>query len=238
MESKSNQSNAPWLLLIFLLFMVAIGYDIQTTPEIGPQFSAELSDVILPSPKTLQSFELQDHHRKPFDLERFKGRWTFLFFGYTHCPDVCPTAMGILAEFFDRLKKEAPDALKNTHLAFVSVDPERDTPEHLRQYVSYFNPEFLGITGKTQELKKFSKQLGVIYFKGAEFKDPERPQAKPPAEPSEEDKMVSHTSAFFLIDPLGRLIAIFPEYNNTDMIFSEYTRIRKFVQIHNLYGEK
>lgn len=226
------------VLLGLLIATGAIVYDIVTTKPEGPQFSQELSDVILPMPKPIQAFRLLDHNRKVFDLEQLKGKWSFVFFGYTHCPDVCPTAMAILAELFERMKKQAPDALIDTRLIFVTVDPERDTPEHLRQYVGYFNPDFLGVTGEPKDIKAFSNQLGALYFKGSQFKDADKPPAKSPQEPTEEEKMVSHTSAFFLMDPLGRMLAIFPEFNNSDMIFEDYKRIRTFAKIHNLYQGK
>lgn len=222
-------------LLVTLLVAWATSYHLVHMPKPGPVFAEELSDVILPSPKVLKSFQLVDHNRQPFGLEQLQGRWSFLFFGYTYCPDVCPTAMGILADFFDRMKKHAPEALENTRMVFVSVDPERDTPEHLQQYVKYFNPNFLGVTGKPTEIADFAKQVGAIFYKGAQFKDPDQPQEQPLAKPTAEDKMISHTSAFFLMDPLGRLVAIFPEYENSDMIFENYTRIRKYVKIRKMY---
>lgn len=200
---------------------------------------AELSDVILPQPKVIAPFTLVDQDRNPFGLEQFKGNWTFLFFGYTRCPDVCPLAMGMLSELFERLKKSAPDAMEGTRGVFVSVDPKRDTVEHIKQYVLYFNPAFKGITGTEEQIRAFTRQLGALYFMPGDFKGPDgkpaAPDAQPPADP--DNYLISHTSAFFLVDPLGRLVAIFPDYNNTDIITEEYVRIRKFVKIRGMYGE-
>jgi len=209
----------------------------------GPTFPLELSDVILPSPITIKPFKLIDQDRNPFGLEQLKDNWTFLFFGYTHCPDVCPLALGMLAELFERLKTTAPAAMERTKTVFISVDPKRDTAERLKQYVLYFNPEFKGVTGTEKGVKAFARQLGALYFMPGDFKGPD---GKPMASglvgengKSVEDEgyQVSHTSAFFLVDPLGRLVAIFPEYNNTDIITEEYVRIRKFVKIRNIYGD-
>lgn len=218
------------VVLSAVLFFV---WDTIYTPPKGPTFPEELSDVILPNPKTLEPFNLTDQDGKPFLLADFQGHWTFLFFGYTHCPDVCPMAMGILSEVFGHLKALSSPALEKTQVAFVTVDPKRDTPLVLKQYVSYFNPAFKGLSGSESQVASFTKQVGAIYFTAKDFKNSEG--RKPPKTLSDKD-IISHTSAFFLIDPLGRLVAIFPEYNNTDMILEEYVRIRKFVKIRKTYA--
>lgn len=231
------------LVISILILIISAGWIIFSRwfglpQDTGPKFPEELSDVILPMPKPLAPFRLLDHNRKPFLLDNLKDQWTFLFFGYTHCPDVCPLAMGRLSEVFEQLKKAKSPAMERTRGMFISVDPKRDTPEHLKQYVLYFNPEFLGVTGSEKQIKAFTKQIGAMYFMESEFKDPEKQAEKKPQKKTDPtDYSISHTSAFFLMDPLGRLVAIFPEYNNTDMIIEEYVRIRKFVKIRNIYGD-
>lgn len=236
---KSLPGRALILTVIILIGSVAWNlFSHWSAPEdTGPKFPEELSDVILPMPKTMVPFQLLDHNRKPFTLDNLKGQWTFLFFGYTHCPDVCPVAMGMLSEVFNKLHEAKSPAMDGTKGVFITVDPQRDTPEHLKQYVLYFNPEFLGVTGSKQQIKEFTKQIGALYFMEADFKDPEKPAQTPPEEKTTDTSyQVSHTTAFFLLDPLGRLVGIFPEYNNTDMIIEEYVRIRKFVKIRNIYS--
>ncbi len=226
------------LVLVFGVLIIAIQLHIHLGPQeqAGPKFPEELSDVILPNPKTLRDFTLYDHNRKPFTLDSLQGNWTFIFFGYTHCPDVCPTAMAILAQFFELMNQKAPFAMDKSKGVFVSVDPLRDTPEHLQQYATYFHKDFLGVTGTEQTIKSFTKQMGALYFFESDFKDKNGRKVITKPDP-EEGYDVSHTSALFLVDPLGRLVAIFPEYNNSDMIFEDYVRIRKFVKIRGLYGE-
>ncbi len=251
MHEEKKGFFTPWRNVVLGLLAVAVIGGLVAwvgkglvSPPTGPKFPLELSDVILPSPKIIKPFQLVDQDRNPFGLEQLKGNWTFLFFGYTHCPDVCPLALGMLAELFERLKTSAPDALERTRVAFISVDPKRDTTERLKQYVLYFNPAFKGVTGTEKAIKAFSRQLGALYFMPGDFKGADGKPVKsglvdPNAKTPEEDEgyQVSHTSAFFLVDPLGRLVAIFPEYNNTDIIQEEYVRIRKFVKIRNIYGD-
>ncbi len=226
-NNQSIQLNTVWLIVILVTASIAIWFDIVATQQPGPHFPTELSDVILPTPRYLNAFQLIDYNNKAFALKQLKGQWSFLFFGYTHCPDVCPTALGIMAELFERLKKEEAYIIKNTQLVFITVDPEKDTPEHLHKYIGYFNPDFLAVTGLPNEIKEFAKQLGAIYFTSTDSQKSENLPAT-----------INHTSAYFLIDPFGRLVAIFPEYNNADIIFTEYTRIRQFVKSRNLYRTK
>ena len=85
-----------------------------------------------------------DHHGQVFDNDRLLGKWTLVFFGFTYCPDICPTTMGFLNELMGQLEgTEAED----TEVVMVTVDPARDTVEQLASYVPYFNPDFTGVTG-------------------------------------------------------------------------------------------
>jgi protein SCO1 len=173
----------------------------------------ELKGILLPQAKMLQPFKLIDHNNKPFELDHFKDRWSFLFFGYTRCPDICPTALGELAAVFENLSQEQK-ILGNSQGVFVSIDPERDSPESLKEYVGYFNPGFIGVTGGSEELKEFTKQLGATYMLS-------------PKRDEDGDYQVFHTSAVFLINPKGEFSAIFqPSMSNPDKITQSYLKIR------------
>jgi len=95
---------------------------------------------LLPSPKPIADFRLIDQNGEPFTLEDLKGHWTFVFFGYTQCPDVCPTSLAMLGQAIRSMGKN-PDIDVMPRGLFVSVDPERDTPELLAQFVPYFHPD-------------------------------------------------------------------------------------------------
>jgi protein SCO1 len=128
-------------------------------------------------------------------LDRLKGGWSLVFFGYTHCPDVCPTSLGFLAEVFDLLKGDPID-LEGVQGIFVSVDPKRDTPAILKDYVPYFHDKFTGVTGTTQAIDGLAKQMWAQY----EISD---------KVDEEGNYGVEHTAAFFVIDPKGRLYGVF-----------------------------
>src|SRR6266851_4778405 len=114
---------------------------------------------LFPAPKPLAAFAFTDHENRVFDLSRLKGKWSFLFFGYTHCPDICPTTLATLVREHENIVQSAADA-KDVHFVFISVDPNRDTAGKLRQYVTYFDTSFLGVTGDNAQLGNLAGQLG------------------------------------------------------------------------------
>ena len=149
---------------------------------------------LFPAPKPLAAFAFTDHENRVFDLSRLKGKWSFLFFGYTHCPDICPTTLATLARVRESISKNAAGA-QDVQFVFISVDPNRDTAGKLGQYVTYFDATFLGVTGDDAQLGNLAGQLGAAYQ--AEVK------------PGTENYPVYHTAAVFLVDPRARYHAVF-----------------------------
>jgi len=143
--------------------------------------------------KLIPAFELNDGDGQTFDLSSLKGHWTLLFFGYTHCPDVCPTALSTLSTIYEGLEKTR-DGGDEVDVVFVSVDPERDKPAQLKEYVGYFNPAFVGVTGEPDTLASFSRVLGAVYAKAKGTES--------------SGYLVDHTAAIFLINPEGRYKAV------------------------------
>ena len=132
-------------------------------------------------------FRLADHHGKPRTLADFKGKVVLLFFGYTHCPDVCPTT---LAEAAEVMKELGPQA-DRVQVLFVTVDPARDTPTLLARYVPSFHPTFLGLHGDEQQIAQTARDFKVFS------------QKAPGA--SAESYLVDHSAGTFIFDPRGRL---------------------------------
>jgi len=153
---------------------------------------ADLHGTRFSEPRALQPFTLTDYKGRPFGTEQLKGKWSFVFFGYTNCPDVCPTTMSVLKSVASRLDNKVP----GVQYVFVSVDPERDTPEQLGQFVTWFNGDFIGVTGTGQELEKLTRQLGVIYM-------------RVPDEKSPGSYTIDHSASVLLFDPDARFHAIF-----------------------------
>jgi protein SCO1 len=169
----------------------------------------EIGGYVLPEPKTLPPIELVDDHNQPFHAADFAGRWSFLYFGYTYCPDVCPLT---LVEF-TAVKKRLEEALPGTSTAYylVTVDPARDTPQKLRDYVAYFDPAFHGITGSLADLKALAEVTGSVFFV---------PEGQP-----EDAYLVSHSSNIALLDPTGRLAAVFTTPHAPQQVAADFERI-------------
>jgi protein SCO1/2 len=152
---------------------------------------------------------LVDHLGRDFGLDRLRGRWTLMFFGFTHCPDVCPLTLATLAEarrLLAGLPREQQPAV-----VLVSVDPRRDTAAVLSRYVGHFDPEFIGVTGGTAALDAFTKALGVAVIVGA---------------PGEDGSYtVDHSAAVFLVNPRAELIAVFGTPHEAAVIADDYRRI-------------
>lgn len=201
------------VIVLIVGSLASIGLQIYQESSRAP-LPEKLVGIVLPEARPLSPFTLKDHHGVDFNLDRFRGRWTFLFFGYTHCPDICPTSMVELASVFDGLK-DHKEILANTGAVFVSVDPARDSLESLKEFVPYFHEDFLGVTGTKEQINDFSRQVGAAYF-------------VPDEEKNQEDYAVSHTSSFFLINPEGAFYALFqPPRHTPEMILHAYLTIRQ-----------
>ena len=108
-----------------------------------------------------KQFELVDHHGQLRHLEDFRGKVTVMFFGFTHCPDVCPTTLAELAAVVRKLD----DSAKRVQVLFVTVDPERDTPDILAGYVTAFNSDFIGLTGSPEQIATVAREFKIVYQK-------------------------------------------------------------------------
>jgi len=147
-----------------------------------------------------RDFKLTDHNGQVRNLASFKGKVVAIFFGYTHCPDVCPTT---LSDFATALQQLGPQAAQ-VQVLFVTLDPQRDTPELLKQFVPAFNPGFLGMSTDAESLKALAKEYKVVYqktsVKGAD------------------DYLIDHSAGTYVYDPQGRLRLLVPYGSSPDAI--------------------
>ena len=119
----------------------------------------EMHGVVLQSPQRLTDFTLNASTGEPMSLSDFRGKPVLIYFGYTFCPDVCPTTLNDLTDMMEALGKKADDI----QVIMVSVHPERDTPEQLETYLKYFDPRFIGMTGAKEDIDAAATQFGVYY---------------------------------------------------------------------------
>ena len=193
----------------FLATMAASYYLSKPSPP-----PAELAGVLRPGFKLLQPFELTDHNNKVFNEKNFLDKWSFVFFGYTSCPDICPATLYVLKSVHGLLVDETGEVPDDMQVVFISVDPARDSHEKLADYITYFNKDFIGTTADKIKIDKVTQQFGAGYITDAET--------------SPGNYNVSHTSAIFLVDPFGRLVATFSQPHQAPTITAQYKQIRKY----------
>ncbi|GGI80822.1 electron transporter SenC [Polymorphobacter multimanifer] len=142
------------------------------------------------------AFQLVDQDGQPRSDADFRGQWRLMYFGYTFCPDVCPTDMAVIGRALQQFEASDPARGAKVTPIFTTVDPARDTPEAIKPFVKAFHPRFIGLTGSEPAVAAAMKTFG-IYAKKAETRDPE-------------NYLVDHFAVFYLFDPEGRPVAFLP----------------------------
>ncbi len=160
-----------------------------------------------PQPKIISQFQLSASNGQEFTLESLRGNWSLMFFGFTHCPDVCPTALNTMAAVYHQLETDLPKE-SLPQIIFVSVDPERDTLTVLKKYTEFFHPVLTGVTGKHPQLEALTRQLGLLYT------------IEEHAE-GVKDYAVDHTAGIVLINPEAKLVGLLPAPHDADQISSD-----------------
>lgn len=164
--------------------------------------------------RTIGAFKLVDYDNKVFDKGRLLGKWSFIFFGYTHCPDVCPLTLQILDHAAELMKNQGNGGTEDVQFIFVSVDPERDDRELLKNYVTYFNPDFLALSGPRQHLLAFSDSLDAPF--GRTWNR------------DTESYNVAHSAEIFLISPDAQRYALLPQPLKAADIVRDFYAIRSY----------
>jgi protein SCO1 len=154
-------------------------------------------------------FRLTDHNGKPRTLAEFHGKAVAIFFGFTHCPDVCPTTLSDMRRVIDLLAKDSA----RLQVLFITVDPKRDTAELLRQYVPSFNPSFLGLRGDAEATAKVARDFKIIY-------------RETPGK-THDSYTVDHTASTLIFDPQGRLRLFVPYGTEAEKIAADVRRLLK-----------
>ncbi|PWC36186.1 SCO family protein [Azospirillum sp. TSO35-2] len=147
-------------------------------------------------------FTLTDNHGKTVTDADYRGKYLLIYFGYTYCPDVCPTELGVMTQALDLL---GPQADKVQPL-FITVDPDRDTVAHMNDYVGLFHPRLVGLTGTADQVREAARAYRVYYAKAPQ-KD-----AKP------DEYLMDHSSFIYLMGPDGRFVGVYPAGTTADRI--------------------
>lgn len=166
------------------------------------------TETLLPAPKVISPFTLTDDTGKPLTNDNLKGHWSFVFFGFTHCGDVCPTTLTELNKMYQQLQQKNLPSDALPQIIFVSVDPERDTVEALHNYIKNYNPNFIAATGDASNLNVFVKDMGV-YFN------------KVPGEDAN-NYGVHHSSQLYVFNPEGNWVGISNYPSQADQLAKNY----------------
>ena len=216
-STKTKSSSKPSYFLFILVAIVAIGSGLlvqnsKSPPNKLPEFKKA---ILLPSPKPLVDVNFKDHHGDAFSIEKFKGKWSILFFGFTNCPDVCPTTMQTLKQVKSNLQQSG--VWHNYQIVMVSVDPKRDTTERLKRYVPFFDPEFIGISGPIESTESFSKNLGILFYaKEANASG---------------DYEVDHGASLILVNPDGNYAGVITAPHSEAVISEDLIALAKYAGI-------
>lgn len=215
-KSASGSSRALWIgglvvvLVLAAVVMVVALTQLQNAAGTTTNTGAAIVDAenyydgstVIDPPRELSNFTLTSHTGDPISLSDLRGKVALVYFGYTHCPDVCPITLGEFKQVKQALGAEAEDVA----FVMISVDGERDTPERLADYIANFDEAFIGMTGDEQTLRRISEDFDLFFEK----------------HPGE-NYIVDHTASVFMIDPESRLATIFA-YGTEPEVMTEYVR--------------
>ena len=168
--------------------------------------------IVLPEPRFIADFALIDHHRQAFSMAELRGNWSLIFFGFTHCPDVCPGVLYELQQVKSTVAKNIPEGMQTPRILFISVDPERDSPEILEAYLTHFDSSFIGVSGKHEQLLPLTRQVGIAY----RIEQHENGATQ---------YGVDHSAGILLTDPAGRLHGVFPAPHDAAKISADLLAI-------------
>jgi protein SCO1 len=194
-------------IVAFVFGLVAARMLLQLRPAQPPQTE---NATILPAARALPAFDLVDQDGRALPARYLNGHWTLVFFGFTHCPDICPTTLAVLSQVH-RLLDSLPTA-QRPRVVFISVDPERDTPARLKEYVHFFDPTFIGATGTPAAVQKVATAFSVPFIKvplpGGGY-------------------TMDHGAGIFFVAPSGSIVAYASPPLRADVLARDY---RKTVQ--------
>ena len=192
-----------WLILVGSVAAAAGLWASQRTSLGLSGTPAVAAAVLYPQARAVPAFALTRSDGTPYTQADLVGGWTLLFFGFTHCPDVCPTTLATLRDVGKALP---PEVARNVRMTFVSVDPERDTPERSGEYAHFFSPSIVAATGDKAALDALTLSVGVVYMK---------------APGTGADYGVDHSASIVLIDPQGRLRGMFRPPHDVALIAAD-----------------
>ncbi|TVZ41764.1 protein SCO1/2 [Alteromonadaceae bacterium 2753L.S.0a.02] len=183
-QRKGIRKTVIFLVVLMAVFVVGFFHKMLQPRVMSPIEMRTNGGIVFENPRIIKDFKLTTHTGESFTRENLKGKWTIMFFGFTHCPDICPTTLSKLAQVYKQLDG---DIAKQTQVVLVSVDPARDTPEKLAEYVTFFHKDFIGVSGDFLQTMQLTQNLNVAFQKVVQG----------------DDYTVDHTGNLIVINPKG-----------------------------------
>jgi len=209
------------LLVVVLMFALLECEQAVEIPETEAAF-------VFPEAVTIRNFELNHNDQQRYDIDSTKGKWSLFFFGYTRCPDVCPTELFMRAEMMRKIEEDTSLLDQPPQVVFVSLDPQQDSPESLQQYAGFYHPSFIGVTGKQSAIDRLSKSMGVYYERVYHLNGKVLifdPQDGVPAG-LENSYLINHSASIFLVNPDGKMHAVFTAPHEPDVMIRDLAAIQ------------
>jgi protein SCO1/2 len=211
-QVSAERKRGIWVTLALLVAFVTILMAGFVYTMLKPRLLSEAAlrangTFLFERPRDIGAFALVDDNGEAFTPEDLQGKWSLLFFGFTFCPDVCPTTMAQLNNFYTKLK---PELAAQTQVVMVSVDPARDSAAKLHEYVRYFNPVFRGVTGEFLALHTFATSLNIPFTK---------------APGGGENYLVEHSGNIAIINPAGHYVGFFKAPHELDKLLLSYQTV-------------
>jgi len=177
----------------------------------------EVQAVMWPEPRPLAEFSLQTQHGETFDRDSLTGRWNFVFYGYMACPDVCPMSLHALRGMHDFLASR--NAADDLQVIFVSLDPENDTPDEMKQYLGWYHDDFIGLHGPLDQIDRMASAMAIKY-----------------AEHIDESgyRSIDHTSSVMIVDPRGRVVGALSPPLEPGRMAEQFQRLRGHIESNRI----
>lgn len=226
-DRSESKPRKVWGGLLVTIIVILIGVSISNwlRSDEAHTFNGLPFDPVEPAP----DFTLIDQHRQPVRLSDYRGNVVLLYFGFLNCPDECPLTMGVWKQVANLLGKDAD----RVRFVMITVDPERDSPEDMGEYLSIFNPDFIGLSGTLEEIEDVARPYAVSFRKLEVTEEEVRSAHLPGGEDDhehghdseEEVYLVNHTTLAFVIDPQGQLVMAYPLGTGAEEIVADVRQL-------------
>jgi len=205
-RKRGVRTTVALLLVIVALVLGLTVHKVLRPIPLNTEELRALDAIVFDQPRRFSDFSLVDHRNQTFTREQLQGKWSLIFFGFTHCPDICPMTLVDMVNLKAALPPELAD---KTQMLLVSLDPARDTPEILSSYLESFDSEFIGVTGEFLSIRKFANEVNVAFAKVTQG----------------DDYTVDHSANIVLINPMGDYHGFFKPPFDTEKLHQAYTAI-------------